>query len=41
KIIKYAVSLQPKEERCWNYSSHVGENKEHLTLCERCWKVVE
>ncbi len=25
-----------KCERCWNYSVHVGENKEHPQLCERC-----
>ena len=25
-----------KCERCWNYSTHVGENTEFPTLCERC-----
>ena len=25
-----------KCERCWNYSTHVGESAEHPTLCERC-----
>lgn len=25
-----------KCERCWNYSEHVGENKEYPTICERC-----
>jgi isoleucyl-tRNA synthetase len=25
-----------KCERCWNYSIHVGENKEFPTICERC-----
>jgi isoleucyl-tRNA synthetase len=25
-----------KCERCWNYSTHVGENKELPTVCERC-----
>ncbi|MBI2682930.1 MAG: isoleucine--tRNA ligase [Acidobacteriales bacterium] len=25
-----------KCERCWNYSSYVGENKEYPTVCERC-----
>ncbi len=29
-----------KCERCWNYSPHVGEDKEHPTLCERCRKVI-
>ena len=25
-----------KCERCWNYSTHVGENAEFPTICERC-----
>jgi isoleucyl-tRNA synthetase len=25
-----------KCERCWNYSTHVGENKDFPTICERC-----
>jgi isoleucyl-tRNA synthetase len=25
-----------KCDRCWNYSTHVGEIPEHSTLCERC-----
>ena len=25
-----------KCDRCWNYSTHVGESKEHPALCERC-----
>ncbi len=25
-----------KCDRCWNYSTHVGESKEHPLLCERC-----
>lgn len=25
-----------KCDRCWNYSVHVGESKEHPLLCERC-----
>ena len=25
-----------KCERCWNYSTHVGENPEYPTICERC-----
>jgi isoleucyl-tRNA synthetase len=29
-----------KCERCWNYSIHVGEDKAHKTLCERCAPVV-
>jgi isoleucyl-tRNA synthetase len=22
--------------RCWNYSTHVGENTRYPTVCERC-----
>jgi isoleucyl-tRNA synthetase len=25
-----------KCERCWNYSIHVGEDKNYPTVCERC-----
>ena len=25
-----------KCERCWNYSTHVGENPRYPTICERC-----
>ena len=25
-----------KCDRCWNYSTHVGESAEHETICERC-----
>lgn len=25
-----------KCDRCWNYSTHVGESAEHSLLCERC-----
>jgi isoleucyl-tRNA synthetase len=25
-----------KCERCWNYSPHVGEDKNYPTVCERC-----
>ena len=25
-----------KCERCWNYSTHVGENQRYPTVCERC-----
>ncbi|MFA5059000.1 MAG: isoleucine--tRNA ligase [Candidatus Omnitrophota bacterium] len=30
-----------KCERCWNYSVLVGQDKQHLTLCERCTPVVK
>jgi isoleucyl-tRNA synthetase len=25
-----------KCERCWNFSTHVGENPAYPTVCERC-----
>jgi isoleucyl-tRNA synthetase len=25
-----------KCDRCWNYSTHVGENPRYRTVCERC-----
>jgi isoleucyl-tRNA synthetase len=25
-----------KCDRCWNYSTHVGENPRYPTVCERC-----
>lgn len=30
-----------KCERCWNYSTRVGENKEWPTVCERCVAALE
>jgi len=34
------ISIQKADgtkcERCWNYSTHVGENPRYLTVCERC-----
>ena len=29
-----------KCERCWNYSTHVGEDKAYPTVCERCSAVL-
>jgi isoleucyl-tRNA synthetase len=25
-----------KCDRCWNYSTQVGDNSDHPTICERC-----
>jgi isoleucyl-tRNA synthetase len=30
-----------KCERCWNYSTHVGEDKNYPTVCERCSAVLQ
>jgi len=29
-----------KCERCWNYSTHVGENLRYPTICERCSEAI-
>ena len=34
--IRIERALGKKCERCWNYSTHVGESAEYPTLCERC-----
>jgi isoleucyl-tRNA synthetase len=37
------VSKAPGEkcERCWNFSTHVGEDKNYPTVCERCRAVLK
>ncbi len=30
-----------KCDRCWNYSTHVGEDKTYPTVCERCSAVLK
>jgi len=30
-----------KCERCWNYSTHVGESADYPTVCERCVKALD
>jgi isoleucyl-tRNA synthetase len=34
--IAIATADGEKCERCWNYSTHVGESERHPTVCERC-----
>ncbi len=38
------VEVRPAEgqkcERCWNYSTHVGEDRQYPTVCERCSAVL-
>jgi isoleucyl-tRNA synthetase len=34
--IKIEKADGKKCERCWNYSTHVGENSRYPTICERC-----
>ncbi len=40
--LKIEVNKAPGEkcERCWNYSTHVGEDKTYPTVCERCSAVL-
>jgi isoleucyl-tRNA synthetase len=40
--VKVKVEKAPgqKCERCWNYSTHVGEDSNYPTVCERCAKVL-
>jgi isoleucyl-tRNA synthetase len=30
-----------KCDRCWNYSTHVGEDKTYPKICERCSAVLK
>ena len=41
--VRVAVQRATGEKcgRCWNYSVHVGENKEYPTVCERCAPALE
>jgi isoleucyl-tRNA synthetase len=34
--IKVSKAPGAKCERCWNYSTHVGEDAAYPTVCERC-----
>src|SRR6185503_3056623 len=34
--ISVSVADGAKCERCWNYSTHVGESERYPTVCERC-----
>jgi isoleucyl-tRNA synthetase len=39
--VEVAKADGQKCERCWNYSTHVGENPEYPTVCERCAPVLQ
>jgi len=30
-----------KCERCWNFSTHVGKDRDYPTVCERCSAVLK
>jgi len=38
--IKVSKAPGAKCERCWNYSTHVGEDMAYPTVCERCSAVL-
>lgn len=38
--IKVEVAEGEKCERCWKYSTTVGENKEHPTICHKCCEAI-
>ena len=42
---KFAVEIQKADgqkcERCWNYSTRVGEFSEYPTVCERCYEALK
>jgi len=39
--VKVARAEGQKCERCWNYSTHVGESARYPTVCERCVAALE
>jgi isoleucyl-tRNA synthetase len=39
--VEVSKATGPKCERCWNYSTRVGENPEYPTVCERCAPVLK
>jgi len=39
--IQVQKALGAKCERCWNFSTHVGENKRYPTICERCSEALD
>jgi isoleucyl-tRNA synthetase len=42
---RYGITIErahgKKCDRCWNYSTHVGESTDYPTLCERCVKALD
>ena len=39
--VKVSRAEGRKCERCWNYSTHVGEDPTYPTVCERCSAVIK
>jgi isoleucyl-tRNA synthetase len=40
-VVQVSKADGTKCSRCWNYSIHVGEDKEHPTVCERCSAILK
>ena len=40
-VVKVLPAEGQKCERCWNYSTHVGESERYPTACERCVAALE
>jgi isoleucyl-tRNA synthetase len=40
-IVQVSKAAGKKCERCWNYSTHVGEDAAYPTVCERCSAVLK
>ncbi len=40
-MVKVGKAEGKKCERCWIYDTSVGENKEHSTICNRCYNVIK
>ncbi|MDQ5845677.1 MAG: isoleucine--tRNA ligase [Acidobacteriota bacterium] len=40
-IVKVVPAEGEKCERCWNYSTHVGESSRYPSVCERCVAALE
>ena len=39
--VRVSLAEGPKCERCWNYSTRVGESNRYPTVCERCVEALE
>jgi isoleucyl-tRNA synthetase len=35
-LVQVGKAAGQKCERCWNYSTHVGDDPAYPTICERC-----
>jgi isoleucyl-tRNA synthetase len=40
-VVQVSKADGTKCSRCWNYSIHVGEDKEYPTVCERCSAILK